>query len=44
MEEGRGVERGGGAEIKMEKKSPAIQLRLQTMGMFSIPTLPYLPL
>lgn len=42
MEEGRGVERGGGAEIKTEKKSPEIQLRLQTMGMFSIPTLLYL--
>lgn len=46
MEEGRGVEReGGGAAIEMEKKkSPSVQLRLQTMGKFAVPIPPHLPL
>lgn len=40
MEEGRGVEREEGAEIKMKKKSPVIQLSLHKMEMLSILTLP----
>ena len=45
MEEGRGVEReGGGAAIEMEKKIPSSQLRLQTMGIFAVPTPPHFPL